>query len=162
MLLQHCGRGRGDCAHGLDRLTGHLDEPWVPSQVCGGRHYSGGCTEVRICVEETMMQPSTQPSLYTLEEADWGSTLGNCINFITPCLCFQVFKIVMFHAFILAEPLGCALGSRRRLGWLQQVYDFVSKSSFFVNNDMTKSLNCFTFRGFLKVKKILAFKFKHL
>jgi hypothetical protein len=49
-------------------------------------------------------------------------------------------------------PLGCALGSSRCLGWLQ-VYDFVSKSSFSVNNDMTKSLNYFTSRGFLKVKK---------
>jgi hypothetical protein len=49
-------------------------------------------------------------------------------------------------------PLGCALGSSRCLGWLQ-VYDFISKSSFSVNNDMTKSLNYFTSRGFLKVKK---------
>jgi hypothetical protein len=36
-----------------------------------------------------------------------------------------------------AVPLGCALESSGCHGWLQ-VYDFVSKSSFSVNNDMTK------------------------
>jgi hypothetical protein len=37
MLLQHGDLGRGNHGCNLDRLVGHLDQPWIPSQVCLGR-----------------------------------------------------------------------------------------------------------------------------